>query len=73
MRKYKITILDRDTMIERTIEIQAGTAKEAHKAAIWSLNDLEVEEIAAIRDDSKTLLYSSGKGFIDISHNQHNY
>lgn len=67
MRKYKVTILDKDTMIERVVDHVAETAREAHKSAVWSLNDMEIEQIINIRSTDGDLLYTSGEGFIDIA------
>lgn len=68
MKKYNVTILDKDTMIERTVDLVAENVRDAHKSAIWSLNDFESEEIVNIQDDDGVILYSSGDGFVDYSH-----
>ena len=72
MRKYKVTILDKDTLIERVVDIMAESAREAHKSAIWSLNDYETEEVSNIKGSDGSLFYTSGKGFVDISDTAYN-
>lgn len=72
MRKYKVTILDKDTLIERVVDVTASCARDAHKSTIWSFNDYESEEIACIKSESGDILYTAGKGFVDISDPSYN-
>lgn len=73
MRKYKVTILDKDTMIERVVDTVADSARDAHKSTIWSLNDLEMEEVINIKSTDDELLYTKGNGFMDIADQTNNY
>ena len=73
MRKYNVTILDKDTMIERVVETVASSARDAHKSTIWSLNDLEMEEVVNIKSADGELLYTNGNGFMDIADQTNNY
>lgn len=64
MNKYNVTILDKDTMIERTIVVEDTSPMHAHKTVMFDdINSYETESIVKITDDSGTLLYSPEIGF----------
>jgi len=67
MNEYTITVLDTDTYIERRIAVQASSAQQAHKDALWELNDLESEQITRVVNEHGQLVYTSDDGFLNLT------
>tara|TARA_R110000824_G_scaffold210358_5_gene396228 strand:+ start:2978 stop:3184 length:207 start_codon:yes stop_codon:yes gene_type:complete len=67
MNTYTITVLDTDTYIERRMIFTESTAQDAHKAALWDMNDFETEQITKIVNDIGQIVYTIEDGFLEFS------
>ena len=66
MNKYTVTVLDTDTYIEREMVFEEMTAQDAHKSAMWDMNDFETEQITKIVDENKQTVYTADDGFLEF-------
>jgi hypothetical protein len=67
MNKYTVTVLDTDTYIERQVEFNESSAQDAHKAAMWDMNDFQTEQITKIVSETNQIVYTIEDGFLEFS------
>lgn len=66
MNSYTVTIVDKDTEIERTSTIFAESPGEAHKDAWrYQINDFDIEQIVKIVNEDNVKVFTDKDGFIE--------
>ena len=66
MNKYTVTVLDSDTYIEREMVLSGMSAQDAHKSAMWDMNNFETEQITKIVDENNQTVYTIDDGFLEF-------
>jgi hypothetical protein len=66
MNSYTVTIVDKDTEIQRTSTIFAETPEAAHKDAWrYEINDFDIEQIVKIVNEDNVKVFTEKDGFIE--------
>lgn len=70
MKQYKVTVFSEILNEDRTVEVQAANAQDAHKETMFSEGfDLSFDKVTEIRTESGLLVYGD-QGFVNSRRDQ---